>query len=237
MLTITVTSVKIIFKLLSWKDEWNFVQYLHVIHILSVDNGNLNLREISFCKEKKFLLTTFLTNFWKLWMFLLLLYLASIIQVAFCRRSCQPTYSTPPSSACTEAVSSPLSCAPTLSCAGAPLLHHPSWVKVLGCLHQPPEDLHGFWCYAWQSAMPRQTARPQCSGQASLRPPRWSSYQVGLVFRPAGFVTFSLGTARRLSRNRFSPTLWGVFAHPGPAATSSPPQTPCPQQQRTPPRG
>jgi hypothetical protein len=62
--------------------------------------------------------------FFKLWMLLLFLSLASIIRVACFLRSCQLTSSAPPSSGCAEAASTPLSSAPTmapmLSCTGDP---------------------------------------------------------------------------------------------------------------------
>ncbi len=88
----------------------------------------------------------------------------------------------------------------------APLLHHQSWVLLhhqswvvgqVGC-HQPPQDLHGLGHHAWQPSSPWQTCRNQ----------------VGLVFRPAGFFTFSSGAAMRRSQNRF-PTRRGGFCMPG----------------------
>ncbi len=50
-----------------------------------------------------------------------------------------------------------------------------------------------------------------------------------LVFSP------STRASPKHSRNYFSPTLWGVFARPGPAAPSSPPKAWYPQRQRIPP--
>ncbi len=60
-------------------------------------------------------------------------------------------------------------------------------------------------------------------------------YQAGLVIVPAGYFTFSSGAAQRQSRNRFSPTLRGVFARPGLVMPSSPLQTQYLQRQWTPP--
>ncbi len=80
--------------------------------------------QMSFCMEKNFLLITFLKFFWKLWMLLLFLSLATIIWVTCCLRSCQLTSSAPPSYGYAKAASSPLSSAPmmapTLSWAGDP---------------------------------------------------------------------------------------------------------------------
>jgi hypothetical protein len=169
--------------------------------------------------EKRYLLTTYQFFFLHL-MLLLFLSLASIIWVA-CLRSCQPTSSVPPSSGCAEAAMSPLSSAPTTSCAGDPLLHHLSPVEGRGRLRQPPEGLQGRGRYTWQSATPWQTARP-----LTIQPPPTQAVQLlpsRSCFRPAGFFIFNWGAARRHS------TLRGVFVHPGLAAPSLPAQIRYPQ--------
>jgi hypothetical protein len=74
-----------------------------------------------------------------------------------------------------------------------------------GC-RQPPQGLHGRGRHAWQPASLRQTA--------GFAPRRSCRNQAGLVFRPAGFFTFTSGAATRQSQNCF-PTRRGGFCMPG----------------------
>ncbi len=91
-------------------------------------------------------------------------------------------------------------------------LHSPSQTTRRNHSREPPQGLHGRRCHAWQSTVPRQTARPRRSGHAGCLPPRQSScHQVGHVFRPTGISTFAEGTAENMPGNCFSPTPWGGF--------------------------
>jgi hypothetical protein len=59
--------------------------------------------------------------------------------------------------------------------------------------------------------------------------------EAGLIFRPPGLYIITPGAAERTPGNRFFPTPRGVFALPGPAAPSQPPQQQHLQCQRRPP--
>ncbi len=162
-------------------------------------------------------------------MLLLFLSQANIIRVTCCLRSCQPTSSVPPLSGYSEAALSPLSSTPTT--APMPSYTEDPTPSPSKSGHRTRSSPSTAWRPAqtrmpcWQSMTHQQTARLWHGGRASRCPPkRPSCYQADLVFRPAGFSTFSSGAARWQSRNRFSPTL-----------DRSPPQMRYPQCQRTPP--
>ncbi len=172
-------------------------------------------RQMSFCMEKKFLLTTFIKIFRKLWMLLLFLSLASI-RVAYYLKSFQPTSSASPLSGCAKVVSQPSTAflRQPLRCPApeTQLLYHLSWVE---------DKVISVSCLKACTDMDTTPGSPRCRGRtpgpcAAAKPaaarPGGSCYQVGLVFRPAGFFAFSFCATRRRSRNRFSPTLGGVFA-------------------------
>jgi hypothetical protein len=109
-----------------------------------------------------------------------------------------------------------------------PLLHHQGWLAGRDCLCQPPQGLHGNGRYTWQSVTPRPTPGQEL---------RWfRSHQVGLLFRPAGFLTFPFsGAAKRQSRNRFSGR-GPVFCTPWTTAPSQSPQQRNSHRQRSPPQ-
>jgi hypothetical protein len=153
---------------------------------------------MNFCKLRKFLLIQLSKMFQKLWMLLLLLCLGTIL-ASSCTASCQPSSSLPPQ------LGPPQRCGPIspptlqwplrFSSLWPPLLHHPSWVTRRVHRRQPPQGLHSDRRRAWQPSSPRQTTE-----FATRQPCR---NQVGLVFRPTGFVTFLSGAATKRSRNRF----------------------------------
>jgi hypothetical protein len=111
--------------------------------------------------------------------------------------TCQPSCSPPPSSGSVGvAWFHPFSRQPLRGSAlQPPLLHHQSRVAGQGGYREPSQGLHGRERHAWQPASLRQTAgfapRQSCRNQA------------GLVFRPAGFFTFTSGAATRRSWNCF----------------------------------
>jgi hypothetical protein len=85
-----------------------------------------------------------------------------------------------------------------------------------------------------QAVRDATTNRPALAQwQASHRPPRQPfRTHAGLVFRPPCPYTFKPGAAKRTPRNCFFPTPQGVFACPGLAAPSQPPQQRYPQHQQ-----
>jgi hypothetical protein len=82
-----------------------------------------------------------------------------------CWPSCQTSCCAPPSPGCAAAASSCLSTTPLMAPTPSCRVNPQGWVAGQGCLHQPPQGLHGSGRHTWQSATPQPTA-----GQA----PRWS---------------------------------------------------------------
>jgi hypothetical protein len=117
-----------------------------------------------------------------------------------CRTSCQATFSPPPSSGSVGAASfHPFSRSTT-----APT---PSYAT--GSAPSPSES--GPETRSSPSAASR-LVRPR-TPRLAVRVAAAGRHQAGLVFRPAGFCTFLLGTATRRPRNRF-PTRRGGFCTP-----------------------
>jgi hypothetical protein len=147
-------------------------------------------------------------------MFLLLLCLGTILAPT-CQASCQLSCSPPPLFGSVGAAwfhpFSRSTTAPTRSYAAAPA---PS----------PTESGHGT---RWLPSAASRLAWPLMPGleaaspwqTAGFTPRRSCRNQVGLVFRPTGFFTFSSGAATRRSRNCFLPRE-KVFECPGPAVPS-----------------
>jgi hypothetical protein len=155
--------------------------------------------------EKNFLLTTFFLNLGKLWMLLLPEEMPpNLLCVPFtwlCWGNVVPPLQHPFD--CSYAVVHRGPCSFTIRVGSRDEVISVSCLKACMDADTTP------------GSPQRQSTRSWRCGQANHRLPRRSScLQAGLVFRPAGFFTFSSGAARRRSRNHFSPTLRGGFCMP-----------------------
>jgi hypothetical protein len=166
--------------------------------------------QMNFCKIMNFQLTPLSKIFLEPCMFLPLLCLDTILAPT-CPASCQPSCSLPPSSGSVGAAwfhpFNRFTTASMLSCTAA-RAPSPS-ESVCGTRKSPSAALRLAWLWTPRLAARISMADRRAHAQAVLL------QKAGLLFRPAGFFTFSfISAATRWSRNCF-PTRCGGFCTPG----------------------